>query len=196
MKYKTILIVVIISILIGCKFVSNEISENFETINNSLVGSNNLVNNNFESVYLVIDSNRTKNIEIASKADSIYFVVNSTYKYIDSLKYILQSEDTTGMNTEISSKLLVNGSLAKNLTSKLLFVSEQTYKSLIDQNNIQSLDSVLNDINQIKNDKKWTNTHFGETPTIAAITILSKFQSDIKNAGLITLSNLKHYLKN
>jgi GldM N-terminal domain len=44
---------------------------------------------------------------------------------------------------------------------------------------------------EIENDKDWIRKHFELTPTVAAITMLSKYQNDCYNIASIIMSDIK-----
>lgn len=161
--------------LTNCQSPSENINNAFKTVDKSLEKSNSVLSNSIEGLYSAINSNRQKNEHLAVKADSIYFATNRANNLIDSLKGVLLFQDKSGTNLETATKLLVSTNTGDDLTNVLLNVYANTNSYNIDNSNRPRLDSMLQSFKEIQNDEQWTNKYFEMTPTVAAITILSKF---------------------
>lgn len=188
--------------------VSAEILNAFKTVNNSLQTTNNIVGQSTGTYIASLQSKLTQP-ESREKAAKWYPIAqeaqqysNQTYTAIQQLKDSLMR--ATGFDPvkngdssykfddiEASERIIVQGGEGKKLFQIL-----QTYKS-----NILSLDAKVKGlgaketINQIltpfpvdlktpqsvnKNNNTWESAYFTMTPTIAALTILSKFQNDVR----------------
>jgi len=180
--------------LTQCKSPSQEITDAFKTVDNSLRQSNEHFNNSIDAIYLSIYSNRNTNLTYALYADSIYFITRNTYNYLDSLKNYLKSKDTTGENLDLATNILIKTATGDTLLQKLSDVYKYSYSFLIDKSKKRKLDSVLVTFAEIQVNKNWKSIYFDQTPTVAAMTILSKFQSDCVNAAEITLRDIQEHM--
>ena len=54
-----------------------------------------------------------------------------------------------------------------------------------------NLDSVANSIIELQFDKDWSKKYFDKTPTVAAITMLTKFKNDCKNSAIIGMTSIR-----
>ena len=190
---RTISTSVIVLLLTQC---NPSASDAFKTVDNSLKTSNTNLSSSLESLYSEIDSKRQKNPTLVLKADSVFYATEIACKFIDSIKLVMQSKDTSGTNLNVSTEMLVNSQTGNILKEKLLAVYKYSYLSLIDNSKKGSLDSVLNPIGQLQFNDNWKRIYFEMAPTVAAITILSKFQNDCKNAVVISLRDIKEHLAN
>ena len=111
------------------------------------------------------------------------------------MKSVLLTADSSGTSSGPSDKLMVNSPAGDSLAEKLGAVSSQCYSGLVDNSALPVLKNALKDIDQIQTDKTWNETYFHSTPTVAAVTILSKFQNDCKEAGLIVLTDIEKHLR-
>jgi hypothetical protein len=181
-------------LLTQCKSPTEQINDAFKTVDKSLDKSNEYLNNSIEGLYSSIDSNRQKNTNLAIKADSVFYTTDIAFKFIDSLKQVMKFQDTSGTDIDLASSIFVNSKTGDILKEKLLTVYSHSYASLIDSSKKASLDSVLNSISEFQVDINWKRNYFERAPTVAAITILSKFQNDCKNAATISLQDIKEHL--
>lgn len=188
-----ILLLVLIC-LAQCKSPSREIAEAFKTVDKSLDSTNNRINNSIDAIYLSIDSKRKINSTYALYADSIFYTTKNTYKWLDSLKDVLKSKDSTGENLYLATSIFIKTATGDTLLRRLTDVYKQSCSSLIEKSKKGSLDSVLVSIRQLQFDKNWKRAYFEMTSTVAALTILSKFQNDCINAAIITLQDIKDHM--
>ncbi len=175
-----------------CKSPSQQIVEAFKTVDKSISKSNSHDNNSIDELYLSIDSNRKTNLGRALFADSVYLSAKNTCRYLDSLKDFLNSKDKTGDNLDLATNIFINSPTGDTLLKKLFTVYKYSYLPLLDKSKKGSLDSALAAIGELKVDKNWKELYFRQTPTVAAMTILNKFQNDCINATRITLLDIKN----
>ena len=188
---KLLFALVLLLFLTHCQSPSDQIKKAFDTVDKSLEKSNSVLNNSIDGLYSTINSVRQKNEPLALKADTIYFVTKQTSNYIDSLKEIMQLQDTLGNNLSVATKLLVFTPTGDILGKALLNVYTNAKSYPIENARQSELDSTLQSFQEIQNNKDWTKIYFEKTPTVAAMTILSKFQNDCKNVATITLTHIK-----
>jgi gliding motility-associated protein GldM len=185
--------------------VSNEVINAFKVVNKSLETSNtNIENSNktlFESLKEKLNKpeSREKALIWAPKADSAKMYSDAMIQYLDSLKLALKKaanlhmrwdgtdsvEDFNMDNLDASTRLFETKGEGPKLKSRL-----DQYKD-----NMLNLDpsiktefqnifpvNTIPPVSQEGKHKDFTETFFHMTPTIAALTMLSKFQNNIKNA--------------
>lgn len=180
--------------LTHCQSPSDQIKKAFDTVDKSLEKSNSVLSNSIDGLYSTINSIRQKNEPLALKADTIYFVTKQANNYIDSLKEIMQLQDTLGTNLNVATKLFVFTPTGDNLKKVLLNVYTNAKSYPIDNARQSELDSTLQSFLEIQSNKDWTKIYFEKTPTFGALTMLSKFQNDCTNVASITLTEIKKRL--
>ena len=188
--------------------VSSEILNAFVTVNGSIVKSNDLITDKNKLTYesfaekLKDPQTQAQAAAWAPKADEAKKLSADLYGYIEQLKADMEKEagtyehdgkqlinadnldaatrlmDTKGKGKELYTKL---GDFKKQMIALLGTDPKASFydKSLpIDLNVPQSKagNKFGNDVNG------WTQSYFHMTPAIAALTILSKFQNDVKNS--------------
>ncbi|MBX3252941.1 MAG: gliding motility protein GldM [Chitinophagaceae bacterium] len=181
--------------------VSAEIINAFKTVDNSLVKSNttlaastNEIYNNFQSS-LEDPKTRDKAAIWKPKADQVKSLSDNLISYIEGLKAKLKEEakynEETGAgidNLDAATRLMDT----QGEGDKLRIALEDYRKNIlaIDPDIAKEFESSL-PVNAEKPKSatgkddanvSWTNAYFHMTPTIAAMTILSKFQNDVKNS--------------
>lgn len=187
--------------------VSSEILNAFRTVNDSLGNSNVSIDNKnatiFKSFQEKIKQAETKQLAEVwfPKADAAKKLSDEAVAYIDQLKLQLKKESKLEMvdgkekfnedNLDAATRTLVEGpgkakgvELLKKLTdfkTKILAVDPEIAKEF---SNTLPLDLAIpkSSNNNKVAEKDWAYAYFHMTPTIAAITILTKFQNDIKNS--------------
>jgi gliding motility-associated protein GldM len=181
--------------------VSSEILNAFKTVNNSLQRSSSVVEDKnqelFRSFRAKLNDPTTKeNAAIwYPKAMAAQQLSDAVYSYIESLKLELKKQagydppkDTTFKedNLEAATRMFVEGKEQKGaeLLNKLTEFKQQLLADpIIAAEFSKSLPLDLSvPQTQNKENKTWQSAYFHMTPTIAALTILSKFQNDIKNS--------------
>ncbi|ULQ52460.1 gliding motility protein GldM [Flavihumibacter fluvii] len=184
--------------------VSSEILNAFKTVNQSITTANTVVDEKNNSTFKSFEA-KLKDAKTAEKtaiwypkAQEAQKLSDAMSKYIDELKTELKKESKgekigtaeekfSEDNLDASTRLLVEGPKGEELHKKLEEYKAAMLKIVpeekanfeksfpLDLRVPESQNSTL-----AKND--WKSTYFRMTPTIAALTILSKFQNDVKNS--------------
>jgi len=187
--------------------VSNEILNAFKTVNNSLSTASSMVEKKnvdiFKSFQKKLEDPKTKEkAEIwMPKAQKAKELSDALYNYIEGLKHELKveaglkmvdgAEDYKEDDLEAATRLLVESAPNGKGQGKVLFDKLKQYKTdllAIDPDVAKEIGPSLpldltpppTTNTAVKDDMAYLYFHM--TPTIAAITILSKFQNDIKNS--------------
>ncbi len=181
--------------------VSSEILNAFRTVNNSLVQSNNMIDAKNKTILQSIDAKLAdqKTAERAAiwkpKADQAKQLADATYNYINELKAELKKEAGLTIengeevykedNLEAATRLMDTEGKGQNLYNELkkykdaLLNIDPAIKEQF-QNSLPIDLTIPKTKNKGNND--WASVYFRMTPAIAAVTILTKFQNDVKNA--------------
>jgi gliding motility-associated protein GldM len=180
--------------------VSSEILNAFKTVNNSLEKTNEVVSASTDEIMSSLKDklNEAGAAEKAKiwypKAQQVQNYSKALYDYLDDLKkkistaakYDPASDKDKGIdNLDVTTRIMVEKGEGKNLKSKL-----EEYKK-----NVFAVDKEIADnfekslpINtampktQNKSNRTWEASYFHMVPTVAALTILSKFQNDVKTS--------------
>ena len=180
--------------------VSSEILNAFKTVNNSLQETNRVVGQSTSDVMTSLEEKKKdpgtaqKATIWYAKAQEVQKLSNSMYQFIDELKkkiadgakYDPTSDKDKGIdNLDVTTRVMVEKGDGKLLRTKL-----DEYKT-----NILKIDSQISNtfktslpINtempktKNKSNKTWESAYFHMVPTVAALTILSKFQNDVKTS--------------
>lgn len=180
--------------------VSAEIINAFKTVNNSLEKSNGTLSTATSEIYdaFVASLEDPKTREKAAiwkpKADQVKELSAQLSSYIDGLKEKLKKEsgynEETGAgidNLDAATRLMGTG---KEGEGEKLRLALEKYKQdilAIDPEITKEFDHSLPvnaemPVSQAGNtNQEWSAAYFHMTPTVAALTILSKFQNDVKN---------------
>ena len=178
--------------------VSSEVLTAFKTMDKSFASANAIIDNKNENMFASLNEkfNDGKTKELAAiwlpKAEKAKQLSDDVVSFIDNVKQKVKQEaglKPDGVyaetDTEVSSRILAEGKLGKELFDKL-----SAYKTSLLQidKDIDAqfkgslpLDLTVPEELNTKN-RTWQSAYFNKTPTVAAITILSKLQNDIKNA--------------
>jgi gliding motility-associated protein GldM len=184
--------------------VSSEILNAFKTVNNSITNANAVVDAKNASTFQSFEE-KLKDSKTAEKAALWYpkaqqaqKLSDDMSKYIDELKSRLKTEskgENIGKagekfsedNLDASTRMLVEGKDGKELEKRLIEYKKQMLE-IIPENKAEFEKSLPLDMSVPKSQtgsltsKDWSSAYFHMTPTIAALTILSKFQNDVKNS--------------
>jgi gliding motility-associated protein GldM len=178
--------------------VSAEILNAFTTVDNSLRGTNATVNNSTETILASLQekttdpTSREKALIWLPKAQQAQALTKSMNAYIETLRERIHKEagfdpakngDSSfkADNLDIATRIMVEGGEGKKLQARL-----QQYKT-----DIAKIDPSFGELVQIdltmpktqnKSNKTWEDAYFHMVPTVAAMTILSKFQNDVKTS--------------
>ncbi len=181
--------------------VSSEILNAFKTVNRSLESTNKQVNLSTETIMKSLQDKATeietkeRAIPWLAKATSVTTTSKNVYDYIEGLKNKILTlaggkvgDPTVSFkedNLDIVTKLMI-----KDGEGKKLFAALQKYKTDIlgvDSSIKTEFEKSLNiDLSNPPGrdgkTKDWEVSYFNMVPTVAGLTILSKFQNDIKTA--------------
>lgn len=184
--------------------VSNEVITAFKVVDQSLITSNQVIGEGNETIYKSLDAklNDPQSAEKAKiwepKAVQAQKLSADIFNYIEGLKVKLKQQSGLKMDANgqedfreddlnASSRLFDTDGLGKELKSKLDAYKEAMLS--IDPEIRKQFEKnfpVNTDTKEYKSregkSKDFTQTYFYMTPTIAALTVLSKFQNNIKNS--------------
>lgn len=178
--------------------ISSEVLNAFKTMNTSFSNANTTIDKKTETIFASLEQklNDPKTRDLAAiwkpKAERAKQLSDELVAYIEGIKTQIQNLAGAAngghfneKNTNAATEILVDGRGGKELFNQLTDFK----KSLlgIDQKiNAEFANSLPLDLSmplvQNKSNRKWEDAYFRRTPAIAAITVLSKFQSDIKNS--------------
>ncbi len=191
--------------------VSSEILNAFKTVNESITTANGVVDAKNSSVFEAFKEalSDPKTAENANKwlpkAQEAQKLSQEVSAYIDDLKTRLKEEskgENIGTATEkfsednldASTRLLVQGKDGDELEKKLNTFKQQMLEVVPEMKETFAKSLPL-DMTVPKSQtgsttsKEWKSAYFHMTPTIAALTILSKFQNDVKNSEAIVVDH-------
>lgn len=180
--------------------VSDTLLDAFKNINDSLETSRANVDNSVEQLFTSFENTKLK--EEPERAQPIYeqakqarSIVADLNQYINSLKEELEKQsggydEETGdlvrrSNVDISPSLMINQKKGAALKEKINTAREQLIALLNedDRKRVSFSLEASDPIKSVNGKKKWEEVNFGEgTPVTAAVTILTKIQSDAQNA--------------
>ncbi|QOR76841.1 MAG: gliding motility protein GldM [Thermoflavifilum sp.] len=188
--------------------VSAEILNAFKTVNESINNSNQAISQKNNLVYqqfekqLSIDPERVRPIK--EKADQVRMLCQQMNQYIDSLKKVIIREsgglNDSGeikdmSNLDAPSRVMENQGQGPILEKKIQTLREQLlsmYDNPVEREEVAQILPLKIEMPKktIDNKKTWTQVNFEMVPTIAAITILSKIQNDVKNSEAQVIDDL------
>jgi gliding motility-associated protein GldM len=180
--------------------VSSEILNAFKTVNNSLQETNRVVNQSTSDVLASLEEKKKdpgtaqKATIWYEKAQQVQGYSKSMYEFIDELKkkiadgakYDPTSDKDKGIdNLDVTTRVMVEKGDGKLLRSKLDEYKKNVLAvdSLISKSFFASL-PINTEMPKTKNksNRTWEAAYFHMVPTVAALTILSKFQNDVKTS--------------
>ncbi|MBX3238476.1 MAG: hypothetical protein KIT80_06785 [Chitinophagaceae bacterium] len=182
-------------LLTTCQSPSDQIKDAFNKVDKSLETSNEVLNNSLENIYNQIVLKRNNNKDLTTRADTIYFRTTKTCSFLDSLKQVMLKKDTTGTNLDLATKLLFNTKTESDLTENLLSVYHSINSYSVDTSTKATINGTFQIFGEIQADKSWAKKYFETTPTIAAVTILTRLKNDCSNAATIALKDIHQRLK-
>ncbi|MBI1782003.1 MAG: gliding motility protein GldM [Sphingobacteriales bacterium] len=183
--------------------VSAEIINAFKTVNNSLQIANGVATEKNNLIYKSFQDKLSDPLSAERariwkpKADSVKILADAMNSYLNQLKQDLKTEAGLKIengeeefkfdNLEAATRLMDNKGKGKELLNKLTQFKSDIFKLLPDDSARKEFSKTL-PLNleppkvENKGNKDWTSAYFRMTPAIAAVTILSKFQNDVKNS--------------
>ena len=184
-------------VLNGFKQVEDSLSKS----NESTIERNKKLYNDFQTLF---ESNPGKVSEWYNKAQNVKLIADSVSDFVDTLKYKIvrvadgKNADINNIkkreNTEATNFIMISPTMQNG---KYLRIAIDSYKekltSLIGESSASTLSGYLNTEipeNAPANSHSWESAMFENIPVSAAITILTKLQSDIRNAESEAVSSL------
>ena len=181
--------------------VSAEILNAFKTVNQSLDKSNvsikDQVANIKENFAAALKESKTaqKAAIWKPRADSVTALSNELFDYLEGIKTSIKLDEagnpTKDDDLEITTRKIVNGSgeeMKKKLEDFVAAV-KKIDPDLADSSTTNKMIAVDMTVPKTESNFDWKNAYFHMVPTVAGLTILSKFQNDVRN----TESKLNNY---
>lgn len=181
--------------------VSSEILNAFKTVNRSLENTNTTVNKSTETIMASLEQKTTDPATATKaqiwypKAQQVQNLSKTVFTYVQGLKdQILREAGGDPKNPEQKFKednldIATRVMIEKGEGQKLLATLGKYKKDILGVD--KSIDSAFKDVLPINLDKPasknragktWEGAYFHMVPTVAALTILSKFQNDVKTS--------------
>ena len=185
--------------------VSSEILTAFRVVDTSLVNSNKNLESGSSTIYKSLQAKLedAKTVELAKiwqpKAEQAHKYADDLVKYIDDLKQELKKESGLTVvdgkesfkedNLDASTRVFGDGETGKkkgvelkqrldDFKKQILAIDPEIQKEFANSFPVNT-DPIVGKEGQKKD---FTNAYFHMTPTVAAITLLSKFQNNVRNA--------------
>ncbi|HLS96827.1 MAG TPA: gliding motility protein GldM [Sphingobacterium sp.] len=180
--------------------VPDSILDAFKNINNSLETSKSNVNNSVQQLFTAFESTKLKDEPararpIYEKAKQAQAIIAELNQYIDGIKeeFVEQGggiDEKTGdlkmrENEDIAPNMMINGKKGEELKEKINGTRQKLLALLTpEEQKSVSFSLEANDPDKPVNGKRrWEEINFGSgTPLTAAMTILTKIQTDAQNA--------------
>jgi len=180
--------------------VSDTILNAFKNINDSLVSSKTNVNTSIDQLFTSFQNTKLK--DEPARAQPIWEKANKAKAYADELNNYVQKlkdrfneegkgiDEETGdlverANLDIAQGIMINQKEGQKLKVKINETREKLI-ALLDEKDRAGVTFTLeakDAVKSINGNKKWEDINFSEgTPLTAANTVLTKIQSDVKNA--------------
>ena len=179
------------------------VNNSINTSNSSLTDKNNFIYSQFEAQ---MKDNAAKTAPLKAKAEQVKKLSASMYDYIQSLKETIVTESGgRDEHGEIKSKsdldaptrVMENNKKGPELEAKLKDLRAKLLSYVDPKKQAQFAKTLPLKIEVGKSNdshgggpKTWTTYHFNMVPTVAAVTILGKFQNDIKNSESAIIDEL------
>lgn len=183
--------------------VSAEILNAFSIVNNSINTSNKSLTDKNDFIYKQFEAqmkdNAAKVAPYKAKAEEVKKLSVNMYDYVQSLKETIIAEsggkdehgeikDKAGLDAP--TRVMENNKKGPELEAKLTELRAKLISYIDDPKAKAQIEKTLPlkiEVGKSNDDhgggpKTWTTYHFNMVPTIAAVTILGKFQNDIKNS--------------
>lgn len=183
--------------------VSAEILNAFVTVDNSLIATNRQINLSTDQILASLNEKKNDPSSAAKaniwypKAEQVKIASKEVYDYIQTLRQKILKEagfdpiakegDSSfkADNLDIATRIMVEEGEGKKLKAKLeeyrarLFAIDPLIKQQFETS--LQINTAMPKV-QDKSNKVWEAAYFRMVPTVAAITILSKFQNDVKTS--------------
>ncbi len=176
--------------------ISAEILNAFKTINESLEKTNAAVNASTSQIIASLaqklndPATRDRATIWKPKADQVAGYAKETYDYIESLKKEIIAASTSGDQLKEDDQNATTRILVKEGKGKQLLEMLKKYKSSVLGTDTLINNSFANNFavnldppkSQNSNKKTWEEAYFYMSPTVGALSILSKFQNDVRTS--------------
>lgn len=190
--------------------VSAEILNAFNIVNNSIITSNKSISDKNENTYLTFEdqmkSDPGKVGPLKAKAEEVKKLSEAMNVYLDTLKNTIIREsgglDEYGdikskSDLDAPTRVMENRKQGPELEKRLKELRAQLLTYVDPKDTAAFAKSLPLRIavgeshgGHGPKNKTWTSYHFEMVPTIAAVTILSKFQNDVKNSESLIIDDL------
>ncbi|KAA2244701.1 gliding motility protein GldM [Chitinophaga agrisoli] len=181
----------------------NIVNDSINTSNRSITSKNDLSYGQFEEQ---MKTDPTRVAPIKAKAQEVKKISSDMFQYIDGLKELIIAEsggkDEHGEikskdNLDAPTRVMENKKKGMEMEAKLKELRDK-FLSYVTPGKRAEFEKTLPlrvEIGKATNGhgevaKTWTTYHFNMVPTIAAVTILGKFQNDVKNSESLVLDDL------
>lgn len=161
-----IIIPVIICMLLSCKSPSDKVVEDFKKVNESLEQTN--------KAYDTMNQKAKFTGLNLAMADSLRNLFDKSYSFMDHLKFQLDSIDPGGDKLDAAGNLII-----KTPAGDTLYYYTMGIGNALITYGDSSLRKFYTSF-KVYDKGTWLKRYFRQVPTVAALTILSKFQNDIK----------------
>ena len=177
--------------------VSSEILNAFKTVNESILHSNASIDEKNAIIYQQFEKQMQQDPQkvgpLKTKAEAVKQQSEAMVQYIDSLKQMIIKE-SGGMTEEgeikrlddldAPSRVMLNWKNGPKLKARLEALKKDllNYFPAAVRDKEAGIFALEIEEPSGKQKKSWSQVNFEEVPSIAAMTILSKFQSDVKNS--------------
>ncbi|RAJ75461.1 gliding motility-associated protein GldM [Chitinophaga dinghuensis] len=190
--------------------VSAEILNAFSIVNNSINTSNGSITEKNNVVYdqftKQMEKDAAKVGPYKEKAEKVKAVSKEAFDYIEGLKKTIITEagglDEAGdikgkSDLDAATRVMENNKKGPELEAKLTALRSQllSFVTPADKASFEKTLPLRIEVGKstghdAETKKTWTTYHFNMVPVVAAVTILSKFQNDIKNSEAAIIDNL------
>jgi gliding motility-associated protein GldM len=183
--------------------VSNEILNAFKTVNSSLTNANDIIDGKNKILFESLEA-KLKDPQTAEKAaqwkpvaEKAKAIGDAFQTYIEELKTELKKTSGLQMvdgqesfkedDLDGPTRLLAEGPKGEELKKKLEQAKADLLAAIPDaaeKAKFEKLFPISTEMPKLQNKelKNWQNAYFHMTPTIAALTMLTKFENDVKNS--------------
>ncbi len=179
----------------GCFSPSEKIKKSFNVIELSIDKKNQIQERELANLYDTILKSKPLKNKLVEMADTIYLQTKFITEHIEIIRAELFDKDTVGDNLDNSTKLLVNTKTGKGLYKELKHFYQCAKTNLINEDLRKNIDSLSIEFPDNLSEKKWLEYNFEKIPTIAATTLLSKYQNDCIVTGEILLLEIRNEIK-
>ena len=186
--------------------VSSDVLNGFSQVEDGLSRSNRTISARNSALYAELQDFNKENPEKGKvwldKATEVRATTEKLYSYIDSLKYEIvkvadgKNADVTNIlnqdNLDAASQVMLGamGGHGSELRSRIDNYRKYVASFISDKDKRANLESALSTAPKKGESKQWEETMFENMPTIAAVTLLSKLQNDVRYAEGEVLNQL------